>query len=425
MGRRALTLSLLLVPAAGLAALGLMIVAAAPARPGAAGFGAPSHFAVRQAIGLAGGAALGALVARLGTRRLFAAASPIFVGALALALAVFAPGIGVRAAGARRWIHLGPLSGGPAPFLIGALALLVAAARDSRARWTTPGEAQLRQDDLPREPSKGSPTLPRWTTPGKAQLRQDDLPREPSKGSPTLPRWTTPGEAQLRPRALAGALAAVLALVIEPDFSAAAVALGVAFAALAGGGVPGRRLVPAAGLLLIALGFGATRFGYVENRIRGFRAPESDRRGKGFEVLALAHASAAGAAHGAGLGHGIARRRLSSPASDYAFAVVGEELGRGGALAVVAAWLALGAGVVLAARSPAARRDPAARALAAGLGTALGAPAALHIAVCRGWLPIIGVTMPLLSYDPALTVATGAELGILAAITLAAETRRT
>ena len=371
MGRRALTLSLLLVPAAGLAALGLMIVAAAPARPGAAGFGAPSHFAVRQAIGLAGGAALGALVARLGTRRLFAAASPIFVGALALALAVFAPGIGVRAAGARRWIHLGPLSGGPAPFLIGALALLVAAARDSRARWTTPGEAQL------------------------------------------------------RPRALAGALAAVLALVIEPDFSAAAVALGVAFAALAGGGVPGRRLVPAAGLLLIALGFGATRFGYVENRIRGFRAPDSDRRGKGFEVLALAHANAAGAAHGAGLGHGIARRRLSSPASDYAFAVVGEELGRGGALAVVAAWLALGAGVVLAARSPAARRDPAARALAAGLGTALGAPAALHIAVCRGWLPIIGVTMPLLSYDPALTVATGAELGILAAITLAAEMRRT
>lgn len=359
MGRRALTLSLLLVPAAGLGALGLIVVAAAPARPGAAGFGAPSHFAVRQAVGLACGAALGALVARLGTRRLFAAAPPIFMGALAVALAVFAPGIGVRAAGARRWIHLGPLSGGPAPFLIGAVALLVAAARDDGARRL----------------------------------------------------------------GIAGALAAVLALVIEPDFSAAAIALAVAFAALAGGGVPGRRLLPAAGLLLVALAFGATRFGYVENRIRGFRAPESDRRGKGFEVLALAHANAAGAARGAGLGHGVARRRLSSPASDYAFAVVGEELGHGGALAVVAAWLALGAGVVLAARSPAARQDPAARAAAAGLGTALAAPAALHIAVCRGWLPIIGVTMPLLSYDPALTVAAGAELGILAAITLGAGAR--
>ena len=135
-------------------------------------------------------------------------------------------------------------------------------------------------------------------------------------------------------------------------------------------------------------------------------------------MLALAHANAAGASHGVGLGHGSARHRLSSPASDYAFAVVGEELGRAGTFGVVAAWLAIGAGVVLAARSPAARRDPAARAAVAGLGTALGAPVALHIAVCRGWLPIIGVTMPLLSYDPALTIASGAELGLLAAIVL-------
>jgi cell division protein FtsW len=356
MGRRALTLSLLLVPAAGLGALGLLIVAAAPARPGAAGFGAPAHFAVRQLVGLGCGAALGAFVARLGTRRLFAAAPAIFLGALAVALAVFAPGIGVRAAGARRWIHLGPLSAGPAPLLIGAVALLVAAARETGTRRL----------------------------------------------------------------AVAGALCAVLALAIEPDFSAAAIALAVAFATLAGGGVAGRRLLPAAGVLLIALGFGATRFGYVERRIRGFRAPESDRHGKGFEVLALAHANAAGAAHGAGLGHGVARRRLSSPASDYAFAVVGEELGRGGALAVVAAWLSIGAGVVLTARSTTARQDPAARAAAVGMGIAFATPAALHIAVCRGWLPIIGVTMPLVSYDPALTVATGAELGLLAAIALGA-----
>ena len=46
------------------------------------------------------------------------------------------------------------------------------------------------------------------------------------------------------------------------------------------------------------------------------------------------------------------------------------------------------------------------------------APAALHVAVCRGWIPIIGVSMPLLSYDPALTVVSGAELGLLAAVAL-------
>ena len=348
MSRRAVTLGLLLVPALGLGALGLAVVAAAPARPGTAGIGAPAHFAIRQMIGLALGTALGALAARVGPRRVLGAAPVIFVVALAATFAVLVPGIGVRAAGARRWLHLGPLSGSPAPFLLVAMALLIAR-------------------------------------------------RGPS------------------PLALGLGLVAVLALVAEPDFSAAAIGLAVGFAALAGGGMPRRQLLPAALLMLFALAIGALRFGYVDNRIRGFLAPESDRRGKGFEVLALARAHAAGSTHGVGLGRGNARRHLSSPASDYAFAVVGEELGPLGAIGVVAAWLLIGAGVVLSARSA---RDLAERAAVVGCGTALFAPAALHVAVCRGWIPIIGVTMPLLSYDPTLTVASGGSLGLIVAIAI-------
>ena len=130
-------------------------------------------------------------------------------------------------------------------------------------------------------------------------------------------------------------------------------------------------------------------------------------------MLQLARANASLSARGVGLGRGAGRRHLSSPASDYVFALVGEELGRRGALAVVAAWVAIGTGAALAVRS--ARRDPAARAAALAMATALLAPTALHIAVCRGLIPIVGVTMPLLSYDPALTVASGGELGLLAA----------
>ncbi len=354
MVRRALPVVLLIVPAAGLGALGLALVAAAPAHGGAAGFGAAGHFAWRQGVGLALAIALGAGAARLGTDRLVAAAPKIFAVALLLALAVFIPHVGVLAAGAHRWVHLGPISGSPSPLLAGAVGL-----------------------------------------------------------------WLAAGESAGRARALslAGALLAVLVMVLEPDFSAAATTLAVGIAALtAAGRMPLRRLLPAAALLLALLAAGALRSGYVDNRIRGFLSPESDRRGKGFEVLALAHANAAGGTGPAGLGHGHARRRLSSPASDYAFALVGEELGKLGAFAVLASWLAIGAGVLLAERSAALRNDTAARAVAAGLGTALLVPATLHIAVCRGWLPIIGVSMPLLSYDPGLTVTSGAELGILAAI---------
>jgi cell division protein FtsW len=358
MWRGRLAVLLLAVPSVGLGALGLAVVASASGHSTVAGAGAPAHFAVRQLIGLGVGALLGVATGRFGTRRVLHVAPALLVAALLATSAVFLPGIGVRAAGASRWLHLGPLSGNPAPFLIGAIGILVASSMCGDA----------------------------------------------------------PGPLGRTPLAVAGGLLGVLLLVAEPDFSSAAVALAVAFAALAGGGVSGRRWVPAGALLLIALAVGASRFGYVGDRIHGFLAPERDRRGKGFEVLQLAHTNAGLSTRGVGLGRGTSRRHLSSPASDYVYALVGEELGRRGALAVVAAWVSIGAGAALAIRS--ARHDPAARAVGLAMATALLAPTALHIAVCRGLVPIVGVTMPLLSYDPALTVASGGELGLLASIAL-------
>jgi len=170
-------------------------------------------------------------------------------------------------------------------------------------------------------------------------------------------------------------------------------------------------------VLRVALALGASRVGYVGGRIQGFLSPEKDRRGHGFEVLTLARSKASGAAGAVGLGHGVARRHLSSPASDYVFAIVAEELGWPGAWAVIGAWAAITAGAGLAARATA---DGRRRAVAAACTAALLAPAALHIAVCRGWTPIVGVTMPFLSYDPALTVASGGEIGALVAVALAA-----
>jgi len=362
MARPIVAVTLLVAPALGLAVLDVAIVATAGARPGGPGLGAPTHFAVRQLVGLGLAAALGALVVRVGIDRLLRAAPALFAIALIATAAVFVPGVGVRAAGAHRWLHIGPLSGSPAPFLIGATGLWMAAA------WGRP--------------------------PG------------PTSG---------PGES--RALALALALLGVLVLVAQPDFSAAAVALCVTFAALAGAGVAGRRVVPAAAVLLFVLILGASRFGYVGGRVHGFLSPQSDRRGHGFEVLSLARARANAVAGPSGLGQGSARRHLSSPASDYVFAIVNEELGRKGAWAVVGAWAAVAAGAVLAARASA--RDERRRGAAAACAAALLAPAALHIAVCRGWMPIVGVTMPFLSYDPALTVASGGEIGVLVAIALA------
>jgi cell division protein FtsW (lipid II flippase) len=367
MGRRALILLLVAAPAVALGALGVVVIASATAQQGAATFGVPTHFASRQVFALVLAALVAIALVQLGIEGALRAAPVIFLCAFGAALAVFAPGVGVHAAGANRWVHVGPWSGNPAPLLTAGTAMLMAA-------WATRGHAA--------------------------------------------------GAAATARRLLALGLgaAAVLTFVAEPDFSSAAITALVILVALAGGGFGGRRLVPAAAATLLALALVASRFGYVGGRISGFLSPHSDRRGKGFEVLALARAQATATRWGVGLGHGVARHRLSSPGSDYVFAIVTEEMGRLAAGAVVAAWAAVGAGAWLAARGT---RDPRLRAGALAAGAAALAPAALHVAVCQGWVPIIGVSMPLLSYDPAATVATGAELGLIAAVALSSSNART
>lgn len=364
MSRRALIVLLVAVPAAALGALGVVVVASATARQSTAAFGAPTHFVSRQVFAMILAALVAVAFVELGPRRLLRAAPMIFVAALLADFAVFAPGVGVHAAGASRWIHFGPFSGNPAPLLTAATAMLVAA----------------------------------WAARAGAHQALASAEAQPH-----------------RVLALGMGALAVLTLVAEPDFSAAAITAFAVLAGLAGAGWGGRRLLPATAATVLALGLLASRHHYVNGRVNGFLAPNADRRGKGFEVLALARAQASSTPTGVGLGNGTARRRLSSPGSDYVFAVVNEEMGRLASGAVMAAWGAIAVGAVLAAR---ATRAPGLRAAALGAGAAAVAPAALHIAVCQGWLPIIGVSMPLLSYDPAAAVAAGAEIGLVAAVAL-------
>jgi cell division protein FtsW len=361
MMRRSLVLLLLVPSALVLGGLGVMVSATATSRQSGLGLGYPQHFVARHLIASALAIAAGFAVARVGAARLLRAAPYFFLLSLLAGLAVFIPGLGVRAAGASRWLHLGPLSGEPAPFLTLGVALLLVS----------------------------------WGDPAAAPAENDGLPR-----------WLL---------ALVMTFVAVLTLIVQPDFSAAGVTILVALVALAGLGIGGRWLVPASALLAAALGLVASQFRYVGSRWQGFVEPLADRRGKGFEVLALAHARAAASAGnaGVGLGHGSARRSLSSPESDYVFAVIAEELGKFAAAAVVLAWVGIGVGAVLIARRASDHRL-AALALAAGM--ALVAPAALHIAVCAGLVPIIGVTMPFVSYDPAAVLAAGAAIGLIAAV---------
>lgn len=357
-------LAIVLMAAFALALTGMVIVSAVSPWPEGDVF----HFPLRHLVALLVAAAVAVFMARRPPGDLLRAAPLLYLLALAAVAAVFVPGLGVRAAGAHRWLKVGASSFAPAPFLIWTTCLLVAAWAPLRERSSEP-EGKL------------------------ASVR-------------------------LRVFLLGAVGLAFLAFVLEPDFSAAGI-LGVAvLVVLAGAGWGSVRLIASAVAGAVLLAIVASRFPYVAGRVAGFRAPAADRRGKGFEVLALERSSLQTEARG--LGHGNARWRLSSPASDYAFAVAREELGRAGAVVMVGATL-LGLVGAFFVGQAAAKKDRRLRALAFGSGAALATPALLHVAVCSGFVPIVGVSWPLVSYDPGAAVAAGLSLGALASVTAESE----
>lgn len=357
-------LSLALVAAFALALAGMVIVSAVSPWPEGDVF----HFPFRHLVALLVASAVAVLVARRPPGDLLRVAPFLHLLALVAVAAVFVPGLGVRAAGAHRWLKVGAASFAPAPFLVWTTALLAAAWAPPRGR-----------------PSETEGTLP-----------------------PVRRRVYLLGAVGL----------ALFAFVMEPDFSAAGILGVTVLVVLAGVGWGSVRLIGSAIAGAVLLAVVASRFPYVAGRVAGFRAPAADRHGKGFEVLALERSSVQ--SEGRGLGHGNARWLLSSPASDYAFAVAREELGRAGAVVMVGATLLGMVGAFFVGQA-AGKKNRRLRALALGSGAALATPALLHVAVCSGFVPIVGVSWPLVSYDPGAVVAAGLSLGALASVTAESE----
>jgi cell division protein FtsW len=104
--------------------------------------------------------------------------------------------------------------------------------------------------------------------------------------------------------------------------------------------------------------------------------------------------------------------------TDYIFAIIGEELGLVGALAVLLLFVALAVfGMRTARRAP----DPFGRLLATSLTGWLLLQAVINIGSVVGLLPVTGVTLPLVSFGGSSLVITALGLGILLAIARAGE----
>lgn len=146
-------------------------------------------------------------------------------------------------------------------------------------------------------------------------------------------------------------------------------------------------------------------------RMVTFLDPWADPQNSGFQVVQSLIAIGSGGMNGLGFAQGKQKMLfLPFAHSDFIFAVIAEELGLVGALAVIAVFcLILGRGLRTALLAP----DRFGMLLSLGLVTVIVTQALFNISVVLSLLPTKGIPLPFVSYGGSSLVPTLAAMGIL------------
>jgi cell division protein FtsW len=321
--------------------------------------GSPTYFLQRHAVFLAGGVLTGMLAFQVPVRAWQQAAPWLFVLGVALLALLLLPGLGREVNGARRWLSLGFGGVQPSEFM---KLFVVLYAADYTVR--------------------------------KLALMY------------SLKRGLLPMFAVM--------LVVGWLLLREPDFGAFVVVACIATGILFLGGMNGAWF---AGLLvMMAVGFIGLVLSspYRMQRIFGFMDPWSDPFGRGYQLSHALIAFGRGEWFGVGLGASVEKLLyLPEAHTDFLLAVIGEELGFAGVLAVIAlfSWLVMRAFAI--GRQSVALERPYPALVAQGIGVWLGVQVLINMGVNMGVLPTKGLTLPLMSFGGSGLVANCVALAIL------------
>ena len=203
-------------------------------------------------------------------------------------------------------------------------------------------------------------------------------------------------------------------LLREPDFGAFAVITLIAMGILFLGGVNWK---PFAGLIvLLIVGFVLLIWlsPYRLQRVVGFMDPWADPFGKGYQLSHALIAFGRGEWFGVGLGASVEKLfYLPEAHTDFLLAVIAEELGFAGVLAVIALFVTIVLRAFAIGRQAAALERSFPALVAYGIGSWLGAQAIINMGVNMGVLPTKGLTLPLLSFGGSGIVANCCALAVL------------
>ena len=209
-------------------------------------------------------------------------------------------------------------------------------------------------------------------------------------------------------------LGILVPLALEKHLSAIMLMGMVAVVMMFVAGTRARWLLAGAGAAVVFVAVYVSFMGYAGDRITAWLHPESDPGDTGYQILQSLYAIGSGGLFG--LGFGKSRQKylyLPFQYNDYIFAVICEELGFVGALAIIALLCALilrGYWIALRAR------DRFSTVLAAGLITLIAIQTVLNLCVVTNLLPSTGISLPFFSYGGTALAVNLGEMGIVAHI---------
>jgi len=170
-----------------------------------------------------------------------------------------------------------------------------------------------------------------------------------------------------------------------------------------------------AGLLISVLGWSFLLKEYQKERVISFLAPQIEPLGISWSQTQSKIAIGSGGIFGQGIGKGSQAQYgfLPEPHTDFIFAAVAEELGLAGvsvllSLILIMIWRIMKIAYISGTNFP--------RLFASGLAIVLFSQVFVHIGMNLGILPVIGISLPLVSYGGSSLIATCVGLGILQSI---------
>ena len=280
--------------------------------------------------------------------------------AIMLLMSVYLPVIGHSAGGARRWLHIGGFQFQPVEFAKLACCVYLADYIGRKIAWVQKGDVRV----------------------------------------------------FVPPLILIGMVCVLT--ILEPDLGSVAFIVMMTSIIFFVSGLQLRYVGGAVAVLLPALYFLIIRVPYRLSRLEAYLNPWEDPQGSGFQIIQSFLAFASGGVHGVGLGQSTQKLfYLPSSHNDFILAVIAEEMGLIGVMAVIVLYLLFFFCCIRMARKS---EQPFEKLLITSITLLIILQTVFHMMVATGLVPTKGLPLPFISYGGSSIVVNLVAVGILVAL---------